>query len=283
MYTRLLSIVAVLLFCGQLQAQERFTTGNQFNAPPPDSTKKDSIEYETIKGLPLKPQRKINFTTTEGTWTSVDISPDGNTIVFDLMGDLFTIPATGGTAKAVTKGIAYDCQPKFSPDGKRIAFISDRSGSENIWYIDLEKQDTVQMTKEKNQNFANLAWTPDGDYIVYSKGRRILKLYMMHKDGGGGTQLITEPATAKTIDPAVSADGRYIYYSRRTGAWNYNAQLPQYELDAYDRETGKVTSTITSRYGSAFTPVISKDGKWMVYGSRYEDKTGLHSSRPCQW
>ena len=124
MYTRLLSIVAVLLFCGQLQAQERFTTGNQFNAPPPDSTKKDSIEYETIKGLPLKPQRKINFTTTEGTWTSVDISPDGNTIVFDLMGDLFTIPATGGTAKAVTKGIAYDCQPKFSPNGKRIAFIS---------------------------------------------------------------------------------------------------------------------------------------------------------------
>ena len=78
----------------------------------------------------------------------------------------------------------------------------------------------------------------------------------------------------KTIDPAVSADGKYIYYSARSGAWNYNALLPQYEIGTYDRETGK-TNYITSRYGSGFTPVLSKDGKWLVYGSRFEDKTGL--------
>ncbi|MEJ0103330.1 MAG: hypothetical protein WDO19_12545 [Bacteroidota bacterium] len=101
-----------------------------------------------------------------------------------------------------------------------------------------------------------------------------MKLYMVHRKGGGGTQLIDAPAFLKTIDPAVSADGRYIYYSQRRGAWNYNAQLPQYELGTYDRETGKM-NTVTSRYGSGFTPVLSKDGKWLVYGSRYEDKTGL--------
>ena len=78
----------------------------------------------------------------------------------------------------------------------------------------------------------------------------------------------------KTIDPAVSADGRYIYYSQRAGFWNYNAQLPQYQVGMYDRENAKM-SRITSRYGSAFTPAASKDGKWLVYGSRYEDKTGL--------
>jgi len=272
---RLLAIAIAVAGFGFAQTQTHFVYASGLQAPMADTTKKDSIQYETTKGLPLKPQRKINFITTEGTWTSVDISPDGKTIVFDMMGDLYTMPVTGGTAKAITKGIAFDCSPKFCPDGKRIAFISDRSGAENIWYIDMDKQDTVQLTKEKNQNFSNLAYTPDGDYIVYSKGRRIPKLYLMHKDGGAGTQLFDEPAAIKVIDPAVSADGRYVYFSRRSGAWNYNAQLPQYELGLYDRQNGKTTITFTSRYGSAFTPVLSKDGNWLVYGSRYEDKTGL--------
>ena len=238
-----------------------------------DTTKKDSIVYETIKGLPLKPQRKINFSTTEGTWTSVDISPDGLTIVFDMMGDIFTVPAAGGTATPVVKGIAFESHPRFSPDGTRLLFVSDRSGADNLWYIDYEKKDTIQLTKEKNNDIADAAWTPDGDYIIYSKGRRIQQLHMLHKDGGAGVQLISD-ANVKTIDPAVSHDGRYIYYSRRTGSWNYNAQLPQYELGQYDRENAK-TATITSKYGSAFTPVVSKDGRWLVYGSRFEDKTGL--------
>lgn len=250
---------------------------NHFRFPDPvfaDTTKKkDSIVYETVKGLPLKPQRKINFSTTEGTWTSVDISPDGQTIVFDMMGDIFTVPVSGGTATPVVKGIAFESHPRYSPDGKRLVFVSDRSGADNLWYIDFEKKDTVQLTKEKNIDIADAAWTPDGNYIVYSKGRRIQQLHMIHKNGGGGVQLISD-ANVKTIDPVVSPDGRYIYYSRRSGSWNYNAQLPQYQLGQYDRENSR-TATITSRYGSAFTPVVSKDGKWLVYGSRYEDKTGL--------
>src|SRR5688572_30419418 len=269
----LASPIVALAFYFQLHAAgTRFPT-YQVETPLTDTTKKDSIVYETVKGLPLKPKRKINFTTSEGTWTSLDIHADGKTIVFDMMGDIFTVPATGGAAVPLLKGIAFESHPRFSPDGKRLAFISDRSGAENIWYIDFEKKDTVQLTKEKNQAFANLAWTPDGDYIVYSKGGLIQQLYMIHKNGGGGVQLIDDK-NLKAIDPAVSADGRYIYYSRRNGAWNYNAQLPQYEIGQYDRENAK-TATITSRYGSAFTPVVSKDGKWLVFGSRFEDKTGL--------
>ena len=234
----------------------------------------DTTKYTTFKDLPLKPQRKIAFTTTEGTWTSLDISPDGKTIVFDMMGDLFTVPSTGGKATALTKGIAFDSHPRWSPDGKKILFSSDRSGAENIWWIDLEKKDTFQVTKERDQNFPSATWTPDGDYIVYSKGKMQVQLYLVHKNGGAGTQLISTPATYKTIDPTVSPDGRYIYFSGRTGPWNYNAALPQYELAVYDRQTSKV-NRITSRYGSAFTPVLSKDGQWLVYGSRFEDKTGL--------
>ena len=250
---------------------------NTLNVPKlfADTTvKKDTTKYNAYKSLPLKPTRKIDFNTKEGSWMSLDISPDGNTILFDLMGDIYTMPATGGKATPVTKGLAYDVHPRYSPDGKKILFISDRNGADNVWYIDTDKKDTVQMTFDQNQYFPSACWTPDGNYIIYSKGRRVPKLYMVHKKGGGGAQLIEAPAGLKTIDPAVSADGRYVYYSSRFGAWNYNAQLPQYQLGVYDRQNAK-SNNITSRYGSAFTPTLSKDGKWLVYGTRYEDKTGL--------
>jgi len=184
------------------------------------------------------------------------------------------MPATGGKATAITKGLAYDVHPRYSPDGKKILFISDRSGADNVWYLDLEKKDTIQVTKDENQYFPSACWTPDGEYIVYAKGRRYIKLYMASRKRGVGVQLIDAPANLKTIDPAVSPDGRYIYFSRRNSAWNYNAVLPQYQMGVYDRENAKV-NTITSRYGSGFTPVLSKDGKWLVYGSRFEEKTGL--------
>ena len=247
---------------------------NQIAAQDKSVPKKDSTIFTSFKGMPLKATRAIPIQTNEGTWTSVSISPDGKTILFDLMGDIYSMPSTGGKATPITKGLAYDNHPSFSPDGKRILFISDRGGAENLWYIDIAKKDTVALTEEQNQNFPGAVYTPDGNYIVYTKGRRNTKLYLMHKNGGAGTSLISLPATLKTIDPAVSADGRYIYYSSRTSAWNYNAMLPQYSIGVYDRDKG-TTRTIASRYGSAFTPVLSKDGKWLVYGTRFEDKTGL--------
>lgn len=242
--------------------------------PKTDSSKRDSIPHTKFASLPLKPERLIQFTTKEGTWMSVDVSPDGTTLAFDLMGDIYTMPLTGGKATPFTKGMAYETHPRFSPDGKKILFTSDRSGSDNIWYIDTDKQDTVQLTKDRTEDFPAAVWTPDGNYIIASKGRRLPKLWMYHKDAGGGTQLNADPAGIKTIDPFVSADGRYVYFSQRSGSWNYNALLPQYQIGVYDREKG-LLSTLTSRYGSAFTPTLSKDGQWMVYGSRYLDKTGL--------
>ncbi|GAB2487432.1 amidohydrolase family protein [Algoriphagus taiwanensis] len=239
-----------------------------------DSTAKDSLDYPKFKDLPLKPEREVKFTTQEGTWMSVDVSPDGKTIAFDLMGDIYTIPMEGGKATPITTGMAYETHPRYSPDGKKILFTSDRAGSDNLWYIDLEKKDTVQVTKDKNGDVPGAHWTPDGKYIVVAKGRRISKLWMYHVDGGGGIQLNENPASMKTIDPFVSPDGEKIYFSWRTGAWNYNAMLPQYQIGTYDLDKGDITS-ITSRYGSAFTPTLSKDGKWMVYGSRWQDKTGL--------
>lgn len=239
-----------------------------------NDTNKTAYAYSNFKGLPLKANRHFKLETPTATWTSIDISPDGKTIIFDMMGDLYTAPFSGGKPTQITKGLAYDNHPRFSPDGKQILFISDRNGSDNLWLIDLEKKDTFSLTNDVNENYPNASFTPDGDYIVYSKGRRNMKLYLIHRKGGSGTGLIEEPRNLKIIDPVVSPDGRYIYFSQRVGAWNYNAMLPQYALGRYDRQTGK-SSTIATKYGSAFTPTLSKDGKWLVYGSRFEDKTGL--------
>jgi Tol biopolymer transport system component len=235
--------------------------------------KQDStFTYTRFSGLPLKASRVINFTTQEGTWISLDVSPDGKTIAFDLLGDIYTMPITGGEATPVTKGLAYDLKPRFSPDGKKILFISDRSGSDNVWYIDFEHKDTIQVTKDPSFNHFSAVWSKDGKYIVTSKGKMLPQLHIVNIGGGAGMAIPKQ--TLKHIDPFFSADGKWLYTSTRARPWDYNAAFPQYSIMAYnfDKDEWKV---IASRYGSAFSPVLSPDGKWMVYASRYETETGL--------
>jgi imidazolonepropionase-like amidohydrolase/Tol biopolymer transport system component len=244
---------------------------------PKKEEKADTVKKEKPKkkkDLPLEAARTIPIKTNEGTWMSLDVSPDGKTIVFDFLGDIFTMPISGGKPVAFTKGMAFDSNPRFSPDGTKISFISDRSGGENIWWFSVDNKDSLQVTKGNTDHYQSAEWTPDGNYLVGSRGTRNFKLWMFHREGGSGAQLINKPDNLKTVEPSFGSDGRYIWFSQRIGAWNYNAQLPQYQLAIYDRETGE-TEVETARYGSAFSPTLSPDGKWLVYGSRYNDQTGL--------
>ncbi|HEV8357595.1 MAG TPA: hypothetical protein VGQ17_12640, partial [Gemmatimonadales bacterium] len=229
------------------------------------------------KPLPLDAARHAEFTASKGTWISLDVSPDGQKIVFDLLGDLYTLPMAGGAATRLTSGLAYDAQPRWSPDGKKIAFVSDRSGGDNVWTLSLDLKDTTQITQGNTALYVSPEWTPDGKYIVVSRTGGLggaAKLQMYHVDGGSGLPVIREPAPFKTVGAAFGPDGRYVWFAGRNGDWQYNAILPQYELGRYDRETGEV-NRMTSRYGSAFRPAISPDGKWLVYGTRWRAETGL--------
>ena len=142
----------------------------------------------------------------------------------------------------------------------------------------LDGSDTTQITKGATNRSESPDWAPDGDYIVSSKGGfrggGLPKLWLHHVDGGSGVQLVDEPENLKTVGAAFDPSGRYIWHARRTGDWTYNAQLPQYQLSVYDRETGE-TYTRTSRFGSGVRPTLSPDGRWLVYGTRHDARTGL--------
>lgn len=240
-----------------------------------ENTDSDSTETEELNELPLKPGREFSFDLTEGSWISVDVSPDGKTIVFDFLGDLYTIPIEGGEAVQITKGMQFDSQPRFSPDGSSIAFISDASGGEAVWIYDMETEDSEQLTKGKDNEYQSPEWTPDGKYVIASKDDPgTHKIWMYHIDGGSGTPLVDEPGNLRMTEGAFGSDDRYVWFSRRSGVWNYNASLPQYQIATYDRETGDITSQ-SNRYGSSFRPTLSSDGKWLVYGTRHDEHTGL--------
>jgi len=226
-------------------------------------------------GLPLVADRYATFTTSKGTWISLDVSPDGQRIVFDLLGDLYTLPIAGGKATRITAGLAHDMQPRWSPDGKRIVFVSDRSGDDNLWIADADGKDTLQLTRGVDNSYLSPDWTPDGQYVVVGKATPFSneKLWLYNVHGGHGLAL--GPSTGPRImGPAMGPDPRYIWFAQRNGAWQYNAIMPQFQLAVYDRETGTRT-TMSARYGSAFRPAVSPDGKWLTYGSRQDTETGL--------
>jgi Tol biopolymer transport system component len=240
------------------------------------------------EGLPLRPGRTLTFTTNVGQWMSVDVSPNGQTLVFDLLGDIYTMPIAGGTATPLTRGMGFDGQPRWSPDGKKVVYVSDRDGGWNLWTISADKRDTSQVTRGKTNNYFSPEWTPDGKYIVATRGT---KIWMFHADGGAGQQLIRpQPAqggggggpggpgggadNTRQLGAAFGNDGRWMWFAQRQGNSGYNTAMGDWQLYVYDRETGR-SSSRTSRWGSAFRPVVSPDGKWVVYGTRHVDTTRL--------
>lgn len=230
--------------------------------------------------------RDISFETTEGTWMSVDVAPDGRTLVFDLLGDIYTLPIAGGTATLIRGGAAFETMPRFSPDGKRIAFTSDRDGLENIWTMNLQGADLQQVSKERERQVSNPAWTPDGHYIVGRKHFRNTRslgageMWMYHSAGGAGVKLTDRRNWEQNAtEPTVSPDGRYVFFSEDVSdgggfQYNRNPHAGIYVIQRYDRETGK-RMTWLGGSGSALRPAISPDGKQLAFIRRVDTASVL--------
>lgn len=233
------------------------------------------------------PSKEVSFTVSEGTWMNLDVSPDGQTIVFDLLGDIYSLPVSGGKAKLLSGGTPYEVQPRFNSDGSKILFTSDRAGGDNIWYMNADGADAKQITKENFRLLNNGVWMPDGQYIVARKhftATRSLgagEMWMYHISGGAGIQLTKRRNDQMDAgEPCISPDGRYVYFSEDMSSgssfqYNKDPNGQIYMIRRYDMENGKVEN-ILGGAGSAMRPQISPNGKLLAFVKRVRTKTVLY-------
>jgi len=270
--------LAIAALAAVILAVTTFAATGKFAAGKDD--KKDEKKWDVNN--PPGEWRDVAIDTTETTWSTVDVSPDGGTIVFDMLGDIYAVPMAGGEAKALTSGIAWDTWPRFSPDGGRIAFISDRGGADNIWTMRADGSDAKTVSDEKENIVATPAWSPDGEYLAGRKGftstRSIAagEIWLFHVGGGAGLPLFERPDGAKAqkniAEPAFSRDGRYVFFSQDNTPgtrWQYNKDAigEIFVIKRLDRKTGEV-EVFAAGPGGAIAPTPSPDGGSLAFVKR---------------
>lgn len=231
--------------------------------------------------------KKVTITTDEGTWMNLDVSPDGKYIVFDLLGDIYSMPITGGKATLLAGGKAWEIQPRFSPDGKSISFTSDRDGGDNIWVMSADGSDKHAVTHENFRLLNNASWTPDGMYLVARKhftNTRSLgagEIWMYSKFGGDGIQLTKRRNDEQDAgEPIVSPDGKFVYWSEDVTPgphfeYNKDPNKGIYAIRGLNLQTGEIT-TVANGGGGACRPQLSPDGKLMAFVKRVRLKSVIY-------
>jgi imidazolonepropionase-like amidohydrolase/Tol biopolymer transport system component len=229
------------------------------------------------------PTTLVEFDTDEGTWMSCDVSPDGRTILFDLLGDIYKMAISGGRAEVLSSGASWECQPRFSPDGKLVAFTSDRDGGDNIWVMDVDGKNRRPVTKETYRLVNSPDWTIDGQYLLARKhftntrSAGAGEVWMYHVNGGGtGIQLTEKPNwTANAGEPVMDPKGRFIYFVQ-TSAFDYNKNVYDgiYWIERYDTTNGRRAEFVRGS-GGAIRPAVSPDGKYLSFIRRVGLKTVL--------
>jgi len=235
--------------------------------------------------------REVDFTTDAGTWMSVDVSPDGQWIAFDLLGHVYRVPTSGGAAELLTRdaGVSVNYHPRYSPNGDAIAFISDRKGQNNLWLMDADGGNPRPVFTSNDSRAVEPAWTPDGRYIVVRRqalggGGGGSGLWMYHRDGGQGIELVSNSDEGGTAWPSVSRDGRYLYfhvYSGPPGLAGRDALAGHWQVRRKDLATGEIVSVsageaqqqVRGSSGGAYAPEISPDGRWLAFARRVPNGT----------
>jgi len=254
--------------------------------------KKENLN-EAVKALewsvnaPKGKFKDVNIEVTSGTWMSIDVSPDGKTLAFDLLGDIYTMPIKGGEATPLMTDIAWQMQPRFSPDGKHIAFTSDQDGGDNLWIMNRDGSNGKAVSKEPFRLLNSPAWSPDGNYLIgrkhYTSTRSLGagEVWLYHKTGGSGVMLTKRPNNQKDLgEPAYSADGKYVYFSQdatpgKTFHYSKDSVKGIYKIKRLELATGEIDIIISGK-GGAIRPTPSPDGRYIAFISRDDFSSNLY-------
>jgi len=148
---------------------------------------------------------------------------------------------------------ALEASPRYSPDGKRIAFVSNRSGSDEIWVCGSDGENPIRLTSFRGPLAGSPSWSPDGKQIVFDcRPEGNADIYVVSAEGGQPRRLTTDPA--EDIVPSWSRDGRWIYFTS-----NRSGRLQIWKMPAGEGEAAQMT-----RQGG-FEPMESPDGRWLYF------------------
>jgi Tol biopolymer transport system component len=230
-----------------------------------------------------QPYLDAGFTVSEGTWMSVDVSPDGATLAFDLLGDIYTLPAAGGDARRVHGGPAMQIFPSFSADGSQLLYQSDASGFDNAWISNVDGSNARQITHDAANMLGAPTWGPQDESIAVVQAYATfplmkaseIRLFDLH--GGSGAVLVEMPANQRDVqEPSFTPDGRFVYYTQRITEPNIYINPDQLNYVIKRRELASgATEDLLGGWGGATSPQVSHDGKKVAFVRRVREKTVL--------